>query len=64
MDQAEAKGMQRLARKGIEKRVAATAHAIDRIADQRVAHVGHVHPDLVRAPCLELAFDQSAARDR
>ena len=32
--------------------------AIDRIAEQRMADRGHVHPHLVGAPGLEPAFDQ------
>jgi hypothetical protein len=38
--------------------------AIDRITDQPVPGVGHVHPDLVRAPGFQPAFHQRQHRRR
>jgi hypothetical protein len=69
MREAQRRGVQRLAREGRDGaappgrqrlRRHLAAPAIDRIADQPVADMGHVHPDLVRAPGLQPAFDQRA----
>lgn len=68
MNEPERAGMQRLAGESCDgsadgwrecrhARLADTP--IDRIADKRVADVGHMDPDLVRPPCFEAALDLS-----
>src|SRR5690606_19189376 len=60
-------GMQRLAREGEDRilprlvqraQAAFLVPAVKRIADQRVAEVGHMDADLVRSPGFELTFDK------
>ena len=36
---------------------------IERIPDNRVPMMGEMDPDLMGAPCLELAFDQAVSPD-
>ena len=33
--------------------------AIGRIANKPMAHMGHMHPNLVSTPCLKTAFDEA-----
>ena len=40
-----------------------SCRVIERIPDNRVPMMGEMHPDLMGAPCLELAFDQAVSSD-
>src|SRR6056297_870958 len=60
--EAEPAGMERLARETCERAGRRTAAAIDRVADQRMADMRRMDPDLVRAPRLEPAFDERRER--
>ena len=60
-------GMQRLAAKIVDNapcvvrqpvRLGLESRAIFRVANERVADMGHVHPDLVGAAGLQTAFDE------
>src|SRR5579862_2374522 len=60
MGEAERLRMKRLAWEGLERRRqrARTAAPVSLIADQGMAERGEMHPDLMRAPGREAAFDE------